>query len=423
MKTHSLLLSVVFCLLAAWPLLISCAADDDPSAGSGQANDDDDAVDDDATDDDETDDDLTDDDSLDDDTLDDDTADDDTADDDDTDPTVLWAVGSQPLLYRADDREDNGFFLKYAHGQWSYVEPPVKMGYMKCIHFSAPDHGLAADGKKLLRYDGALWSQDTSFAPIFAQYTIQSVFAEPNADWVMGYAAAFQPFAYRYAAGGWTLTDTSALPTVSRLKKPFIVEGELFAVLDCAAYPFYSSLAKYDAAMNVWNVVYSFIGTVINEVSFLDAETGMAAGAWVTDTFAGFTLYNYRHGVWSEDQTFPEQTHSSSGLNGVAMTAADRAVVVGYEGDKIWITGGKIFTWEDGQWTTPLYWEDHTFLAVRMKDAALGWVVGYHLLEGMVGDAGVILRLEKGQMQEEDLPGVPRNLWVLWDLAATTAGE
>jgi len=239
----------------------------------------------------------------------------------------------------------------------------------------------------------------------------------------MGNTAAFQPFAYRYAAGQWTLTDTSALPTPSRLKEPFVVADELFAVLDCAAYPFYSSLAKYDAATNVWNVVYSFTGTVINEVSFLDAETGMAAGAWVTDTFAGFSLYNYRHGVWSEDQTFPEQTHSSSGLNGVAMTAADRAVVVGYEGDKIWIYGSKIFTYDAGQWTPPIYWEEYNFVAVRMVDAGLGWVVGYHLLDAMFGDTGVILRLENGQILEEDLPDVPRNLWVLWDLAATTAGE
>jgi len=148
MKTHALLLSVVFCVLAFLPLLISCAADDDPSTGSGQANEDDDsAVDDDLTDDDAVNDDA-DDDTIDDDTVDDDTADDDTIDDDDTDPTVLWAVGGLPLLYRADDREDNGFFLKYAHGQWTYVEPPILMGYMKHIYFSAPDHGLAADGNK-----------------------------------------------------------------------------------------------------------------------------------------------------------------------------------------------------------------------------------------------------------------------------------
>ncbi len=426
MKTHTLLLSVVFCLLPFLPLLISCADDDDDN------DDDDDVVDDDTADDDATDDDLTDDDAVDDDTADDDTTgDDDTGDDDtedddtgddDTDPTVLWAVGGLPMVYRADDREDNGFFLKYAHGQWTYVEPPILMGYMKHIYFSAPDHGLAADLKKLLRYDGAQWTQDTSFAPLFASYTIQSVFAEPNADWVMGNTAAFGPFAYRYAAGQWTLTDTSALPTPSRLKKPFVVAGELFAVLDCAAFPFFSYLVKYDAATDAWSVEHTFT-SVVYEVSFYDADNGMAAGAWVSDIMAGFTLYNYRNGVWSEDQNFPEQTHSSSGLKGVAMTGADQAVVVGYEGDKIWIYGSKIFTYDAGQWTPPIYWEEYNFVAVRMVEAGLGWVIGYHLLELMFGDTGVIVRLENGQIIEEELPDVPRNLWVLWDLAITEAVE
>ncbi|HPQ70513.1 MAG TPA: hypothetical protein PKW95_15395 [bacterium] len=423
MKTHTLLLSVAFCLLAILPLLVSCADDDDPAAGSGQADDNaDDEADDDIGDDDEADDDLIDDDA-DDDTLDDDTTDDDTADDDDADPTVLWAVGGWPVVYRADDREDNGFFLKYAQGQWTYVEPPILMGYMKHIYFSAPDHGLAADLKKLLRYDGAQWTRDTSFAPIFASYTIQSVFAEPNADWVMGFTAAFQPFAYRYAASQWTLTDTSALPTLSRLKNPFVVAGELFAVLDIISYPDYSALARYNPGTNDWSIVHTFNGAIINEVSFLDAETGMAVGFWLSDPLSGFRVFNYQAGQWSEEENFPPQVGATSGLNGVALPAEGEAVAVGFEGNKVWIEGGKVFTCDQGQWTTAAYWEEYTFLAVRMMDTALGWVVGYHLLEAVFGDTGVILRLENEQIIEEDLPDVPRNLWVLWDLAITEAVE
>gem|GEM_PF-1822689 len=71
MKNPLSLLLVIFLLVFASP---SC--DDDPSTGSGQANNDDDS-----TDDDENDDDATDDDAIDDDTSDDDTSDDDTIDD------------------------------------------------------------------------------------------------------------------------------------------------------------------------------------------------------------------------------------------------------------------------------------------------------------------------------------------------------
>jgi hypothetical protein len=95
------------------------------------------------------------------------------------------------------------------------------MGYMKHIYFPR-DHGLAADGKKLL-VTTARSGRRTVVRAIFAAYTSRA-FSPAQRDWVMA-NGGLSAVRYRYAAGQWTLTDTSACHSLA-LKEPFVVADE-----------------------------------------------------------------------------------------------------------------------------------------------------------------------------------------------------
>jgi len=128
--------------------VIGCAGDDDPSTGSGQANDNDDAVDDDtgmtdddAVDDDTLDDDIGDDDTVDDDTVDDDTLDDDTVDDDIDERTphftddlgrevIVHGVNYMGLEYGGFNHSQEDYDRIAAWG-FTHVRLPVSWKYME----------------------------------------------------------------------------------------------------------------------------------------------------------------------------------------------------------------------------------------------------------------------------------------------------
>ncbi|HPM78569.1 MAG TPA: hypothetical protein PK961_15880 [bacterium] len=303
--------SVALSILLVFLCLLAACGDDDPSTGSGQADNDDHAADDDASADDDM---IGDDDTFDDDddTADDDTADDDDAtpdddddtadDDDDDDDTVVaptdvqvWAVGGT----------DQGVILHYADGEVTLEEIPAGIPSISKISMASATHGLAATVQNLLVYDGTSWQFDEQFASLPENFYFCDVLSTQSGDWISiyNYNQNVKEI-YTRSGGAWEWTDTSALPDAPVLL--LADDGEQVHAFGGTAYPPLANYsADYQAATTSWIQQQMFLSVIgyqeLGDVDYFDSNFGLIGGGANDPPLAGEGfLFAYNGDNWQK---------------------------------------------------------------------------------------------------------------------------
>ncbi|HPQ68100.1 MAG TPA: hypothetical protein PKW95_03155 [bacterium] len=366
-------------------LVLAACGDDDPSTGSGQADDDDHTTDDDASADDDmiSDDDSTIDDDTDDDTgEDDDTIDDDDTEDDDDDTVVaptnvqVWAVGGY----------DQGAILHYANGEVTQDVTPANLPPVNRISLASATHGLAATGRNLLVYNGTSWQFDEQFASLPEDSYFCDVLSTSSGDWVSiyNYSQNVKEI-YTRSGGAWEWTDTSTLPDAP--VQLLANDGEQVHAFGGTAYPpLVNYSADYQAATNSWIQQQIFLSVSgyqeLGDVDYFGSNFGLIGGGASDPPLAGEGfLFAYNGDNWQKVTLSYEYIPSSTELfTSISIYGDRRAYIAGIAHMIPFTYFCFMVKYDNGVWSPA---GEVSFNGIVQKVRAVAedeyWYVGYYL--------------------------------------------